>query len=132
MGEHMSSKEIKKLPDAEFEIMRAIWRCSEPVTSPILTEKLRLVLPEKDWKQQTVMTMLVRLEKKAFLRSEKNGKERYYSPAVSEEEYMQVEAKSLRQRFGGTRVAGLVKSLCDGGDLSEEEISDLKKWLDEQ
>ena len=73
----MSSKEIKKLPDAEFEIMRAIWRCSEPVTSPILTEKLRLALPEKDWKQQTVMTMLVRLEKKAFLRSEKNGKERY-------------------------------------------------------
>ena len=95
----MGSKEIKKLPDAEFEIMRAIWRCSEPVTSPILTEKLRLTLPEKDWKQQTVMTMLVRLEKKAFLRSEKNGKERYYSPA---------------------------------GDLSEEEISDLKKWLDEQ
>ena len=132
MGEHMSSKEIKKLPDAEFEIMRAIWRCSEPVTSPILTEKLRLALPEKDWKQQTVMTMLVRLEKKAFLRSEKNGKERYYSPAVSEEEYMQVEAKSLRQRFDGSRVTGLVKSLCDGGDLSEEEISDLKKWLDEQ
>ena len=90
MGEHMSSKAIKKLPDAEFEIMRAIWRCSEPVTSPILTEKLRLALPEKDWKQQTVMTMLVRLEKKAFLRSEKNGKERYYSPAVSEEEYMQL------------------------------------------
>ena len=128
----MSGKEIKKLPDAEFEIMRAIWRCREPVTSPILTEKLRLTLPEKDWKQQTVMTMLVRLEKKAFLHSEKNGKERYYSPVVSEEEYMQVEARSLRQRFGGARVTGLVKSLFDGGDLSEEEISDLKKWLDEQ
>ena len=30
----MSSKEIKKLPDAEFEIMRAIWRCSEPFADP--------------------------------------------------------------------------------------------------
>ena len=76
--------------------------------------------------------MLVRLEKKGFLRSEKNGKERYYTPAVTEEEYMQVEANSLRQRFSGARVTGLVKSLCNGGDLSEEEISDLKKWLDAQ
>ncbi len=128
----MVGKGIKKLPDAEFEIMRAIWRCEDAVTSPVLTEKLRVSLPEKDWKQQTVMTMLVRLEKKGFLRSEKNGKERYYSPVVTEEDYMQVEAKSLRQRFGGVRVTGLVKSLCDEGELSEEEISDLKKWLDAQ
>ncbi|MBR3057572.1 MAG: BlaI/MecI/CopY family transcriptional regulator [Clostridiales bacterium] len=128
----MSGKGIKKLPDAEFEIMRAIWRCEDAVTSPVLTEKLRVALPDKDWKQQTVMTMLVRLEKKGFLRSEKNGKERYYTPAVTEEEYMQVEANSLRQRFSGARVTGLVKSLCNGGDLSEEEISDLKKWLDAQ
>ena len=128
----MSIKGLKKLPDAEFEIMRAIWRSEDEVTSPLLTEKLRVSLPEKDWKQQTVMTMLVRLEKKSFLRSEKKGKERYYSPAVTEEEYMQVEAKSLRQRFGGSRVTGLVKSLCDEGELSEEEISDLRKWLDAQ
>ena len=127
-----SGKDIKKLPDAEFEIMKAIWKCHDPVTSPILTEKLKLALPEKDWKQQTVMTMLVRLEKKSFLRSEKNGKERYYSPSVSEEEYMQVEASTLRRRFGEGRVTGLVKSLCDGGKLTEEEVSDLRKWLDEQ
>lgn len=128
----MSGKDIRKLPDAEFEIMRAIWQCHKPVTSPILTEKLRITLPEKDWKQQTVMTMLVRLEKKSFLRSEKNGKERYYSPAITEEEYLQVEAQSLRQRFGGTRITSLVKSLYDGGELSKEEITDLRKWLDEQ
>ncbi len=128
----MSSREIKKLPDAEFEIMKAIWRCHEPVTSPVLTENLKFALPEKDWKQQTVMTMLVRLEKKDFLSSEKNGKERYYSPAVSEEEYMQVEARSLRQRFGSAKLTGLVKSLYDGGELTREEIKDLRKWLDEQ
>ena len=49
-----------------------------------------------------------------------------------EEEYLQVEAQSLRQRFGGTRITGLVKSLYDGGELSKEEITDLRKWLDEQ
>ena len=64
---------MKKLPDAEFEIMKAIWHIEQPVTSPALTVVLSRDLPDRDWKQQTVMTMLGRLEKKGFLRSEKNG-----------------------------------------------------------
>ncbi|MBR1393269.1 MAG: BlaI/MecI/CopY family transcriptional regulator [Ruminococcus sp.] len=120
---------IKKLPDAEFEIMRAVWRSEEPVTSPQLTEKLRCSLPEKDWKQQTVLTMLVRLEKKGFLRSERNGKERDYYAAVSEEEYLAVEAKSFRNRFEGGRLSGLVKALYGDKELSDEDIVELKDWI---
>lgn len=67
-------KTIKKLPDAEFEIMKSVWQSEEPVTSPMLTEKLKITHSDKDWKPQTVMTMLVRLEKKGFLRSEKTEK----------------------------------------------------------
>ena len=44
---------IKKLPDAEFEIMRAIWHSEEPVTSPALTDSLSRSLPDRDWKQQS-------------------------------------------------------------------------------
>lgn len=120
---------IKKLPDSEFEIMKAVWHSDEPVTSPMLTEKLRLELPEKDWKQQTVLTMLVRLEGKGFLRSDKAGKERNYYAVVSESEYLQVEAESFRKRFSGGRIGSLVKALYDDNDLSDEEINELKDWV---
>lgn len=120
---------IKKLPDSEFEIMKAVWHSDEPVTSPMLTEKLRLELPEKDWKQQTVLTMLVRLEGKGFLRSDKAGKERNYYAVVSESEYLQVEAESFRKRFSGGRIGSLVKALYDDNDLSDEDISELKDWV---
>lgn len=120
---------IKKLPDAEFEIMRAVWHSEEPVTSPQLTEKLRYELPEKDWKQQTVLTMLVRLEKKGFLRSEKVGKERNYCAEVSEEEYMKIEAESFKKRFNGGKLGGLVKALCSDESISDEDISELKDWI---
>lgn len=120
---------IKKLPDSEFEIMKAVWHSDEPVTSPMLTEKLRLELPEKDWKQQTVLTMLVRLEGKGFLRSDKAGKERNYYAVVSESEYLQVEAESFRKRFSGGRIGSLVKALYDDNDLSYEEINELKDWV---
>lgn len=121
---------VKKLPDAEFEIMKAVWQSEEPVTSPLLTEKLKYTLSEKNRKPQTVMTMLVRLEKKGFLRSEKNGKERLFYSAVSEKEYMEVEAESFRGKFGSGSFSGLVKALNGGEKISEEDIEELRSWLD--
>lgn len=119
----------KKLPDAEFEIMKAIWHTQEPVTSPQLTEQLGESLPDKDWKQQTVLTMLVRLENKGFLRSEKSGRERYYYTVISESQYMKVERDNFIRRFSGSSFSGLVKALYDGGEVSDEEIAELKNWL---
>lgn len=120
----------KKLPDGEFEIMKAVWQSEEPVTSPQLTEKLKRLLPERDWKQQTVMTMMVRLEKKGFLRSEKNGKDRLYFSQCSEEEYMRVESESFRGRFKDSSFSGLVKALSGGEKMSEADIDELQCWLD--
>lgn len=121
---------VKKLPDGEFEIMKAVWQSEEPITSTFLTEKLKVILPEKDWKQQTVMTMLVRLQQKGFLRSEKTGKERLYYSCISEEEYLKVEAESFRDRFKVGSFSGLVKALNGGEIISEEDIKELQKWLD--
>ena len=120
---------IKKLPDAEFEIMKAVWHSEEPVTSPQLTDKLSRELPERDWKPQTVLTMLVRLEKKGFLRSEKAGKERSYYAVVTESDYLRVEADSFRRRFDKGRLSGLVKALYSGEGVSDEDISELRDWI---
>ena len=64
---------IKRLPDAEFEIMKIIWNSTPPVTTAQIMEKLG---NEKDWNPQTVLTMLVRLIEKGFLTSERAGRER--------------------------------------------------------
>ena len=120
---------MKKLPDAEFEIMKAIWHSEEPVTSPMLTEKLRTIPAGKDWKPQTVLTMLVRLEKKGFLRSEKNGKERNYFTIISESEYIRIEQESFRNRFSSGSFSGLVKALYDGNQVSAEELDELRDWI---
>ena len=124
--------EIKKLPDAEFEIMKAIWQMQEPVTTALVTERLRLTLPVKEWKPQTILTMLTRLEQKCFLRSEKHGKEREYYVLVPQPAYLRIEANSFRQRFAGGRFTGLVKALCDTDDLTASDIAELQSWLDER
>lgn len=122
--------QIPKLPDMEFEIMKAIWQMEEPVTTPMLIEQLRIARPEKNWKAQTILTVLARLEKKGFLSSEKKSKERSYYVLVSQEKYLEVEAISFRRRFSTGKFTGLVKALCNTEELSEADIKELRSWLD--
>jgi len=120
---------LKRLPDAEFEIMKVIWRNPSPITTMQIVEKLE---SEKNWKPQTVLTMLVRLVEKNFLISGKNGRERNYTPVVSETDYMQVETGDFMSRYSGNSVGSLIKTMYDGKDITESDLADLKSWLKEQ
>lgn len=120
---------MKKLPDAEFEIMKTIWRNPVPITTLEIMDKLD---PHRKWKQQTVLTMLVRLAEKGFLHTSRVGRERNYTPAVTEADYMQVEIEGFMGRYSGNSLGSLLKTLYDGESLPEEEISELKKWLEDR
>ena len=120
---------IKRLPNAEFEIMKVIWRNTPPITTLQIMEKLE---SGKNWKPQTVLTMLVRLIEKGFLSSERVGKERNYTPAITEQEYMLVETGDFMTRYHGNSIGSLIKTLYDGQGLSQKDVQELKKWLEKK
>jgi len=122
-------KPIKRLPDAEFEIMHIIWQNTPPISTNQIISYLD---SSKTWKPQTVLTLLVRLIDKGFLHSEKNGKERTYSPLISQKDYLSVETNSFFDRLHSNSIRSLVNTLYDGKKLTEEEIADLKNWLEER
>jgi len=124
-----SMLQLKRLPDAEFEIMKVIWRNPSPITTMQIVDKLS---EEKNWKPQTVLTMLVRLVEKEFLTSGKNGRERNYTPAITETDYMQVETGDFMLRYSGNSVGSLIKTMYDGKGITESDLTDLKLWLKEQ
>jgi len=120
---------MKRLPDAEFEIMKIIWDSTPPVTTLEIMEKL----DGKKWKPQTVLTMLMRLIEKGFLKSERVGRERNYTPKMPEKDYMRVETGDFMKRYigntGSYSVGVLVKTLFEDQDLSNEDLQELKDWL---
>ena len=63
---------MKRLPDAEFDVMACIWQCDAPVTSG---EIMRRRGSERGWKTPALITLLNRLIERGFLRSEKPGRE---------------------------------------------------------
>ena len=116
---------MKKLPDAEFDIMKVVWANEPPITT---SEIMRLLGFEKDWKIQTVVTLMLRLVERGFLRSEKHGKERTYYPLVNKEDYLKFETGNFIKQFHDRSFLSLVNSLYDDEALTDEDIDELVKW----
>ena len=125
-------KQLKKLPDGEFEVMKAVWSMEEPVTSPMVARWLETKGKDKSRKPQTIITVLSRLEKKGYLKSVKIGKEREYTSIVTEDAYMAYEAGQFFSKFQNGSAVGLVKALYREKKLDEADAEELKKWLEEQ
>ena len=121
-------KELISLPDAEFEVMDALWSCETEFapTNDILA-KMRT---EK--KAQTVLTMLSRLSEKGFLSSKKSGKERLWKAEVSRGEYSSHEAKKFVDKLYGGSFSKLISAFYDGESLSEREAKELLDWIDRE
>ncbi len=120
---------MKKLPEAEFEVMKIIWASTPPVTTKDIISKLD---PIKGWKSQTVLTLLVRLTTREFIRSEKHGKERFYFPIISEDEYLAFETKDFMNKFHKNSFASLFSAFYKGKQVSEKDLNELEKWMNER
>ena len=120
---------IKRLPDAEFSVMKAIWNLQAPVGTVTITEKLAASIT---WKPQTLLTILTRLTEKGFLMSERKGRERLYTPIVTEDEYLQIETGDFLKRYEGNSIGSLVKTLFASQELTENDLDELRSLLEKE
>ncbi len=120
--------DMKKLPDAEYELMRIIW--ANP--SPISTNQIISHLDDIHWKPQTVLTLLTRLIDRGYLDSERVGKERVYTPKIAQEKYLAFESGQFMERFHAGSFISLVSSLTAGNRISQDDLDELRRWLAER
>ncbi|MBS4212766.1 BlaI/MecI/CopY family transcriptional regulator [Neobacillus rhizophilus] len=118
-------KEIPQISEAEYEVMKVIWNY-EPISTPEVVEKLS---NKSDWKPNTIHTMLARLVKKKALHARKDGRVFIYSSLVEKDQYVEQKSKSFLQQFFGGTLHSMVLNFIENDQLSNEEISELKKIL---
>lgn len=118
---------LKRLPDAELEVMRIIWDANGPVTSAYVQEQAL-----QDWKATSVLTFLSRLTEKGFISCQKQRKTNLYTPLVEKETYLQQESTSFLDRLYDGSVKDLVVSLARAGAVSEKDLQELRHFLDAQ
>lgn len=120
---------MKKLPDTEFEIMKVVWSNEPPITTNMIMEQLG---NEKEWKAPTVISLMLRLVDRGFLRTEKKGKERTYFPLVSKEDYLKFETGNFMKLYHENSFFSFVNALYDGKQLNDRDIEELMKWVKER
>lgn len=122
-------EKMKKLPDTEFDIMKTVWANEPPMTTTIIMEQLG---KEREWKIQTVVSLMLRLVKRGFLRSEKHGKERTYFPLVKKEDYLKFETGNFIKQYHDSSLFNLINTLYDDKALSDKDIDELLQWAKER
>ncbi len=122
---------MKRLPDAEFAVMQGVWVLTDPHSdSPVSTADIKIYLDrKKEWNMSALQTVLSRLEEKGFVKSEKTGRNRFYTPLVSEDEYLVAERESFAERIGTKSVTGLVAAMFGGRKISRAEAEELMEFI---
>lgn len=125
-GREGSGLEIVKISEAEYEIMKIIWKEEDEVTTAKIIEELG---EGNLWKHTTILTLAKRLVDKNVLKVRKEGKINYYSPTISKDEYKSYQADDFIEDMYGGSVKSLVASLYKNKKISEEDIKELKDWI---
>lgn len=119
---------LKKLGEAELEIMQAIWSEDAPVTSVAIREKLR---GRRDWPLSSLMSSLYRLEEKGYVRCTRSSEMNRYSATVSENDYKAGASENFLKKLYNNSARGLVATLYRNNILKEDDLRDLRDFIDE-
>ena len=116
---------MKRLPDTELEVMKALWATGPDTPRALLEERLSLF----GWASNTVNTYLSRLADKGFVAVRRDGKSNLYSPLIGQEEYQSFDRRAVLDRLYGSP-RNFVAALARKG-LERSELEELQTLLDQ-
>lgn len=116
---------MKRLPDTELEVMKALWATGPDTPRVLLEERLSLF----GWASNTVNTYLSRLADKGFVAVRREGKSNLYSPLIGQEEYQSFDSRAILDRLYGSP-RNFVAALARKG-LERSELEELQTLLDQ-
>lgn len=117
---------MNRIFDSELKIMELIWE-QEPVSA----KELSLLAAENiGWNKNTTYTVIKKLVEKGYIKREEPGF--VCTSLVSKENIRKSEAQGLVDKlFGGSKKA-LFSALLEDEELSAEEISELRKMIEDK
>jgi BlaI family penicillinase repressor len=113
---------------AEWEVMKLFWE-----RGPMAARDVYAALPKRrGWAYKTVKTLLSRLVAKEALAYDQVGNSYLYRPAVDREAMTRQEVRNIFQKLASKALSPLLAQFIDEADLSDAEIRELKRRLDEK
>lgn len=118
---------MQKLSESELSIMMKIW----DENRPLYLEEIIELLKEHNWAESTVRNFLSRIIDKGYLRTEKDGRKNIYIPLVSQD-YINKKSKGIIEKLYDNSVKKFVVELYESNSIDNDDLLELKKYLDEK
>lgn len=121
------SNALKKLGEAELEIMQVIWNNENPVTSNYILKELQ---GRRKWQLSTLMTSLARLSDKGFVSCDRSTGSNLYTPVISENEYKVGASRHFLEKLYNNSIQNMVATLYSDKAIKDSDIEELRNFLD--
>lgn len=119
------AENTNEITTSEWEVMRIVWSLGQ-VNSRDLIDLLQ---QKRDWQDSTIKTLIGRLVKKGFLKTEKEGRRFNYTATVPEIEAMDNATQNLFDHLCGMKKGQTLATLIDQTTLSQADILQLQQRL---
>ena len=121
------SNALKKLGEAELEIMQVIWNSENPVTSNYILKELQ---GRRKWQLSTLMTSLARLSDKGFVSCDRSTGSNLYTSVISENEYKAGASRHFLEKLYNNSIQNMVATLYSDKAIKNSDIEELRNFLD--
>lgn len=118
-------KALPQISEAEFEVMKIIWKHA-PISTNEITDKLTQTTK---WSPKTIQTLIKRLVNKGVLSYEKQSRVFVYTPLIEEKEYIGLKSRSFLKRYFDGDITAMLSAYIEDDKLSESEIDTLRSLL---
>jgi predicted transcriptional regulator len=115
------------ISDAELEVLKVLWE-----QGPGTVRLVNAVLQGRGRRRAytTVQTLLLRLEAKGYVRSNKGAPAHVFEAAVSRERLLSQRLRDLADQLCGGTASPLLLALVEGGRFTAEELEEFRRLLD--
>lgn len=120
---------IKKLPKSELDVMKAIWKIGDGVSSK---EVVSAMEEKNGWKRTTTLTLLSRLAEKQFIQPKREHRLTRYTALVNENDYLKLATEDFLTDVHDGSLGSLFAALGVYEKIDSNEMEDLKKLLDDK
>ena len=122
------SNMLKKLGEAELEIMQVIWDSENPVTSNYILNELQ---GRRKWQLSTLMTSLARLADKGFVSCDRSTGSNLYTSIISENEYKAGASKHFLEKVYNNSIQSMIATLYSSKAIKDSDVEELRNFLDQ-
>ena len=119
---------LKKLGEAELEIMQVVWENETPVTSNYILKELQGL---RRWQLSTLMTSLTRLADKGFIHCDRSTGSNLYTSIISENEYKAGASKHFLEKLYNNSIQNMIATLYNNREIKSSDLEELRDFLDE-